>query len=80
MSTFEATVSMLETMPEDARVLVYNYTRELFNAPKPANPFTPKTTDQILSDLEVSRQQIKEGKGLEAKDALKEMGRQHGFI
>ena len=30
MDTIEATVSMLETMPEEARLLVFNYTQELF--------------------------------------------------
>ncbi len=48
MSTLDATVSMLEAMPED------------------------------LSDLAESRQQISDGKGLDMKDALKKMGKQHG--
>ena len=41
MSTLDATVSMLETMPEEARLLVYKYTQDLFTSKKPANPFTP---------------------------------------
>ena len=51
MGTIEATVSMLETMPEEARLLVFNYTQELFSAQRPANPFTPISTDKLLSDL-----------------------------
>ncbi len=47
---------------------------------KPANPLTPLTMDKILSALEESRKQIDEGKGLNMKDALNEMGRNHGFL
>lgn len=80
MSTLEATVSMLEAMPEEARVLVYQYTQRLFTAHKPASPFAPVSADQVLSDLAESRQQIAEGKGENMKDALREMGKTHGFI
>ncbi len=80
MSTLDATVSMLETMPEDARILVYNFTQSLFTSKKPENPFKPLTTDMILSDLEESRKQIDEGKGVDVFDALNSMGERHGFI
>lgn len=80
MGTVEATVSMLETMPEDARIMVYNYTQSLFTSRKPENPFIPLTTDMILSDLEESRKQISEGKGLNISDALNELGEKHGFV
>lgn len=61
MSTLDATVSMLEAMPEE-------------------NPFILVSQEQILSDLAESRQQIYNGKGLEMEEALKRMGKQHGFI
>ena len=80
MGTIEATVSMLETMPEEARLLVFNYTQELFSAQRPANLFTPISTDKLLSDLEESRRQIEAGEGKNMKEVLKEMGKQHGFI
>ena len=80
MDTIEATVSMLETMPEEARLLVYNYTQELFSVQRPANLFTPISTDKLLSDLEESRRQIEAGEGMNMKEVLREMGRQHGFI
>ena len=80
MSTLEAMVSMLQAMPEDARRKVFEYTRELFTRPKPANPFVPLTTDRILSDLEESRAQIEDGQGVEMDKALEEMGKRHGFI
>lgn len=80
MSTIEATVSMLETMPEEARILVFKYAQSLFTSNKPANPFVPKSEKDILSDLEESRKQIEEGQGVNMKQALKEMGVRHGFI
>ena len=80
MSTLDATVSMLEAMPEDARIKVFQFTQQLFTSEKPASPFLPVTTEQILSDLAESRQQIADGRGLDMKDALNKIGRQHGFI
>ena len=80
MSSIESTVSMLEVMPEEARLLVLEYTQSLFNAKKPANPYTRKTEQQILDDLAESRRQIEDGQGLDMKAALKEMGADHGFI
>ena len=67
MSTLDATVSMLEA-------------QKLFTSRKPSNPFVPVSQEQILSDLAESRQQISDGKGLDMEDALKRMGKQHGFI
>ena len=80
MSTLDATVSMLEAMPEDARIKVMEFTQKLFTSRKPANPFVPVSQEQILSDLAESRQQISAGPGLNMEDALKRMGKQHGFI
>lgn len=80
MNTLEATVSMLEVMPEDARVKVMEFTQKLFTSRKPANPFIPVGQEQILSDLAESRRQISDGKGLDMEDALKKIGKLHGFI
>lgn len=70
MSTLDATVSMLEAMPEDARIKVMEFTQKLFTSRKPANPFVPISQEQILSNLAKSRQQISDGKGLDMEDAL----------
>ena len=80
MSTLEATMSMLESMPEEARILVFKYTQSLFNAPKPASPFAPVTTEQVMNDLAESRRQIADGQGITMQDAMKELGKQHGFV
>ena len=80
MSTLEATVSMLETMPEDARIQVLEFTQALFTSFKPANPFKSISSENVLSDLKLSREQSENGECLDMKEALREMGRQHGFI
>lgn len=80
VSTLEATVSMLEAMPEEARRKVFEYTQQLFTAPKPASPFAPLTEAQILSDLEQSRRQIEAGQGRDMREALTELGQRHGFV
>ncbi len=80
MSTLDATVSMLEAMPEDARIKVMEFTQKLFMSKKPENPFVAVSKDQVLSDLAESRQQIADGKGLDMEDELNRIGKQHGFI
>ena len=80
MSTLEATISMLEVMPEEARQMVYKYTKGLFTARKPANPFVPLTTDQILSDLEESRHQVDAGLAIDMDKALEDIGKRNGFL
>ncbi len=80
MSTLDATVSMLEAMPEDARLKVFKFTQQLFTSEKPANPFVSLNSDDILSDLSESRKQFSEGKGIDMEDALNEIGKQHGFL
>ena len=43
-------------------------------------PYKQKSKREILADLEKSRKQISEGKGIDMKQALREMGTKHGFI
>ena len=80
MSTLDATISMLEAMPEDARIKVLEFTQQLFTSQKPANPFVPVNQEHVLADLAESRRQIAAGQGLNMEDALNSIGRQHGFI
>ncbi len=80
MSTLEATVSMLEAMPEEARMKVFEFTQKLFTAPKPQSPFAPLSAEQIHSDLEQSRKQIAEGMGMDMEKALEDLGARHGFV
>lgn len=80
MSTLDATVSILEAMLKDARIKVLEFTQQLFTSRKPTNPFIPISQEQVLCDLAESRRQIADGAGLDMKDTLNRMGKQHGFI
>lgn len=80
MSALDATVAMLEAMPEDARIIVMRFTQELFTSKKTANPFVPIGEKDVLSDLAESRRQIACGQGLDLKDALDRIGEQRGFV
>jgi hypothetical protein len=80
MSTLEKTVSMLENMPEEDREQVFLYAQQLFTRYRPANPYTKKDAEAILSDLEESRKQIELGQGRPMISALTEMGNRHGFV
>lgn len=80
MSTIEETVSMMETMPEEAQRKILLYARELFSAKRPSNPYRPLSEKQILSDLAHSRKEAADGKSEEAHAAINAMRKQHGFI
>lgn len=73
-------MSMLEAMPEEARLKVLEFTRKLFTSERPANPYTQLTSAQILSDLKESREQIARGEGRDMEAALDDLGRKHGFV
>ena len=80
VSTLEATVSMLEAMPEEARLKVYQYARTVFSSNRPANPFTPVSKETVLADLKASTDEFDRGEGMDAKEAIREMRRQRGFV
>ncbi len=77
MSTIEATMSMLEVMPEDARIKVLEFTQQLFTSKKPENPFVPLTADMIMEDIEKSEEDIKEGNYRPMEEALDDMERKY---
>ena len=75
MSTLEATVSMLEAMPEEARIKVFQYTRTMFSSNRPSSPFTPVSKESVLADLKASSQELDAGEGTDAKAAVQEIDR-----
>ena len=80
MTDISATVSMLETMPEEARRKVYAYTQQLFYSYRPANPYSPVDTNKVLADIDASTSEFSKGLGKDARIAIEEMRRQHGFV
>ena len=80
MSTLEATLSMLEVMTEESRQMVFEYTQELFTSLQKENPFIPVNEEQVLHDLNISRQQASQGKVRNMGEALEDLRKRHGFI
>jgi EAL domain-containing protein (putative c-di-GMP-specific phosphodiesterase class I) len=79
MSTIEATISMMEVLPEDDLVQICNFTTMLYEKRKVNNPFVPLTEEKLMSDLETSRTQIAQGKSLNMKTALEQLGAKYGI-
>lgn len=60
--------------------MLIEYTQELYTSDKTPNPFSPVSKEQILKDLEISRQQTSEGKVRNRAEALTDLRKRHGFI
>lgn len=80
MSTIEATVSVMESMSEDARIQVFHYAQRLFAAKKTQNPFTAVTAEQVVLDIEQSEKDISEGNYRPMESVLDDMERRYGFV
>lgn len=61
MSTLEATVSMLEALPEEALLHIQSYVKFLFYSQPNTNPFPVLTREQLMNDLAVSRSHFEQG-------------------
>jgi EAL domain-containing protein (putative c-di-GMP-specific phosphodiesterase class I) len=75
----EATISMMEVLPEDDLVQIRNFTTMLYEKRKVNNPFAPLTEETLMSDLKTSRTQIEQGKSLNMKTALEQLGAKYGI-
>lgn len=80
MSTIEATVSVMEDLPEEVRKEVLVFARYKLNATKPADPEITHSDDELVALLQHSDQQYRDGKAVNMKQAITEARRQHGFI
>ncbi len=79
MTTIDATVSVMESMPEGIQIMVYNYAQTLLKGKNFENPFVPLTEEMILADLEESRRQIEEGKVSPVENVIRDMEIKYGF-
>lgn len=57
----ERTLSMITDMDDQEARTVYFFVSDIVKN-NPSNPFRPMSTDEIKKDLELSKQQFKEGK------------------
>ena len=78
MSTIEATVSMLECLPEQEQNKVLLFTRDLFKAQK-VNPFRPLTESEFLDSIDESLEQIDLGMVQDADEAIDEISAELGI-
>lgn len=65
MSTLEATVHMLEKLPEEKLSVVFNLTERLLSKNTDIH-LVPKSADEIYEELSLAREQSKAGKITEA--------------
>lgn len=79
MNTFENTVSMMETLPEADLVEIQNFTKKLYMLRITESPFRPLTGDDILNDLQTSREQIAQGKCKEMGQAIEGIRNKYGL-
>lgn len=86
MSTLQNTISMMKSLPEADLIKIQDFTKKLFNrheleaADEAVGRFlTPKSREDIYRDLEISRQQVAEGKCQEMGEALAEIRAKYGL-
>lgn len=79
MSTFENTVSMMEALPESDLIEIENFTRKLYMLRNTESPFGPLKGEEILNDLQVSREQISQGKCKEMGQAIEGIRKKYGL-
>ena len=76
MSTREANVALLSTIPEDAQQQIFIYLTENFCAD---NPYKPKSANEIYTDLAESRACYERGDFEDFDDALDDISKKYGI-
>lgn len=86
MTTLESTISMIKVLPEADLVKVQDFTKKLCRiredeaADEAVGRFLkPMSREDIYRNLEISRQQIAEGKCQEMGEALAEIREKYGL-
>lgn len=77
MSTLEATVSMLETLPEEEINTIYEVTKSFFVNRN--NFFLPKKEDEIIRELDKTREHVEAGMTVDAKEVSNELRDKYGL-
>ena len=78
MSAVEATVSILERMPEPEQNMVLHFIQDLFS-PQTFNPFRPLTEKEFLASVDESLAQADAGLVQDAEDAIDEISAELGI-
>lgn len=77
MSTLEATISMLEQLPDSDIQAIHDITYSIYK--KTMSPLKPLTKEQVLQELSVSRRQIENGEYQEFETAIDEIEAKYGI-
>ncbi|MCD7804050.1 MAG: hypothetical protein LUH03_02710 [Oscillospiraceae bacterium] len=80
MSTIEQTVSMMQAMSEESRVKVLDYVKLIYTVDATSNPYIPLSSDEILAELAVGREQNDSGMGIPFDEAMREIGVENGYV
>ena len=76
MSTREANIALLSTIPEDAQQQIFVYLTQNFCN---GNPFKPKSAEEIYSELAESRASYERGEYEDFDDALDDISDKYGL-
>lgn len=76
MSTKEANIALLSTIPEAAQQQIFVYLTQNFCN---GNPFKPKSAEEIYSELAESRACYEQGEYEDFDDALDDISKKYGL-
>lgn len=79
MSTLEATISMLQSLPESELLTIYDLTRRFYIKQKKTAEVEAMTEEQILEKLETSRRHTAEGRVMDADVAISKLRMKYGL-
>lgn len=79
MSTLDATVSMLRTLPESELLTIYDLTRRFFIKQNKGTELETMTEDQILEKLDIARCHADEGRVMDADVAVSKLRMKYGL-
>ena len=79
MSTLEATVSMLQSLPEAELLAIHDLTRRLYINQNKDVELKVMTEEEILDKLDVSRKHADEGRVIDADVAISKLRVKYGL-
>ena len=79
MSTLDATVSMLKTLPESELLTIYDLTRRFYIKQEKSTEPGPMTEQQMIEKLDLARKHASEGRVMDADVAVSKLRRKYGL-
>lgn len=79
MSTLEATVSMLKSLPESELLTIYDLTRRLYIKQNKDIELKVMTEEEMIDKLDTSRKHAEEGRVMDADVAISKLRIKYGL-